>query len=964
MKKARLFSLLALVIALALSVLVGCGAEEEKISAIAIKDYASDSVIEVERGAFDYSAYTVVVTYESGKTEERPLDESMLAETEQVKFYQVGEHEITVSYGGSSCVFKTSVKRSFFENVSFPGNNVFTYDGEAHIVELQGNIPANAVVTYPGGNSFVNVGTYDVTAIVSCEGYVTASISTTVKIVKATYDMSGVVFEAKEFVYDGQPHSVAISGTLPEGVSAPTYIINEKVTASAVDVGVYTVVARFSGGNPNYEPIPDMETTLTITPAEFVVSGVTPVFKRANGTVINGYQKIYDGSAVTIELDGYDKISKKVTAVFSVMDEDGNVISSSGEETNIINAGLYTVKVDFTLTDGKNYKPIEPLLCEFEVLKTEHPPLENIEFLSAQTTYDGKGKTIAVVGELPEGVSVEYEYYYGRELVVDADGLPVRSVVDAGRYIVKAIFTHTDENRGKIPEMSAVLNVEKAKVDVTMLGVVTVPPVEYTGTPHQVQLLTWKEIFGTEFEVLSYSTIGYFRLVGDEYVKMEDGELPTNVGTYKYEIAISILDEYRKNYVLQSGENESTFTVNVTINPKTIALPDVTFLSESKITYDGSERAVQFTRDGALDGVTENAAYYALVNGGYVESVPVNAGSYRYVVTYAIEDEENYVFSNGQMVHEYVFEFVINPKTVALPDVTFSSEPERTYDGSEQEVQFTRDGALDGVTENAAYYALVNGGYVESVPVNAGSYRYVVTYAVEDEENYVFSNGQTVHEYVYEFVILPIVITVDIDALTLEGTLFEYREEGYRPAVNGIPEHLVPTTKMYPVSEWEMEREIEIERAFSTGQYKIVVSLAVENSNYQLSGENTHTLYFKITGTVVKNLDVLMSDPDFYIELPDADGAYYHDKDDTNYMAAILAQVFGDDKSSLMNVTINTPTNSETGTYLSPWGGAIDKTADYTIPCLFEVVDTTQYCFIYGEKDTLAATITFKVKFV
>ena len=865
MKKARLFSLLALVIALSLSVLVGCGAEEEKISAIAIKDYASDSVIEVERGAFDYSAYTVVVTYESGKTEERPLDESMLAETEQVKFYQVGEHEITVSYGGSSCVFKTSVKRSFFENVSFPGNNVFTYDGEAHIVELQGNIPANAVVTYPGGNSFVNVGTYDVTAIVSCDGYVTASISTTVKIVKATYDMSGVVFEAKEFVYDGQPHSVAISGTLPEGVSAPTYVINEKVTASAVDVGVYTVVARFSGGNPNYEPIPDMETTLTITPAEFVVSGVTPVFKRANGTVINGYQKIYDGSAVTIELDGYDKISKKVTAVFSVMDEDGNVISSSGKETNIINAGLYTVKVDFTLTDGKNYKPIEPLLCEFEVLKTEHPPLENIEFLSAQTTYDGKGKTIAIVGELPEGVSVEYEYYYGRELVVDADGLPARSVVDAGRYIVKAIFTHTDENRGKIPEMSAVLNVEKAKVDVTMLGVVTVPPVEYTGTPQQVQLLTWKEIFGTEFEVLSYSTIGYFRLVGDEYVKMEDGELPTNVGTYKYEIAISILDEYRKNYVLQSGENESTFTVNVTINPKTIA----------------------------------------------------------------------------------------------LPDVTFRSEPERTYDGSEQAVQFDRVGALDGATESTAYYALVNGGYVESIPVNAGSYRYVVTYAVEDEENYVFSNGRTVHEYVFEFVILPIVITVNIDDLTLEGTLFEYREEGYRPDVIGIPEHIVATTKMYRDSEWEME---EIEKAVSTGQYKIVVSLAVENSNYQLSGENTHTLYFKITGTVVKNLDVLMSDPDFYIELPDADGAYNYNEDDPIYKDAILAQVFGD-KSSLMEGMIGILRNSETGTPLSK-GAAIDKNAVYTIECRLAVVDTTQYCFIYNDTNTKAATIIFNVRFV
>ena len=367
---------------------------------------------------------------------------------------------------------------------------------------------------------------------------------------------------------------------------------------------------------------------------------------------------------------------------------------------------------------------------------------------------------------------------------------------------------------------------------------------------------------------------------------------------------------------------------------------------------------MQFDRVGALDGATETAAYYALVNGGYVESVPVNAGSYRYVVTYAIEDEENCVFSNGQMVHEYVFEFVINPKTVALPDVTFRGEPEITYDGSEQAVQFDRVGALDGATETAAYYALVNGGYVESVPVNAGSYRYVVTYAVEDEENYVFSNGQTVHEYVFEFVINPCVITVNNGDLTLEGTLFEYREEGYRPTVS-IPEHLVATTKIYRDSEWEME---EIEKAVSTGRYKIVVSLAAENSNYQLSGENTHTLYFKITGTVVKNLDELMSNPDFYIELPDADGAYNYNEDDPIYKDAILKQVFGD-KSSLMEGMIGILRNSETGTPLSK-GAAIDKNAVYTIECRLAVVDATQYCFIYNDTDTKAATIIFNVKFV
>ena len=469
MKKIRLFTLLTLLVTLSLLLLVGCK-NEDVISSIALKDHDPDTAIEIAVGGFDYGAFTVVATYESCNTEEIALTKDMIADTDLVKLYQEGEHDITITYGDQKCTFKVSVKRSAFKDLSFSENNVFTYDGTAHVVEVEGNIPANAVINYVGGNSFVNVGTYDVTAIVSCEGYVTERLSTTVKIERAKYDMSGVKFEAKEFVYDGQSHSVSISGTLPEGVLSPTYFIGDKETSSAVDVGEYKVIAKFANSDPNYETIPDMETTLKIIPAEYTVKGVSVVFKTEDGKVIDGNTKIYDGKSVLFDLNDYSKLSKKISVSFSVLDKDGNVISKSNKITNIKNAGVYTVKAEFTFADSKNYQPIAPLVCTFEVLKADYPTIEGVKLISKQATYDGNAQSIEIEGNLPEGVTVTYEYYFGYTLIVDADGKPVQSVTDAGRYTVKAIFTHTDTNRKEISPLSAVLQINQATIDTSKLG--------------------------------------------------------------------------------------------------------------------------------------------------------------------------------------------------------------------------------------------------------------------------------------------------------------------------------------------------------------------------------------------------------------------------------------------------------------------------------------------------------------
>ena len=133
MKKILRFALFVLITVFALSFLVGCN-KEDRISSVYLKDHDPNMPIEMEIGVFDYAAYTVVVSYESGKTEEITLTEDMIEPSDLFKFYKEGEHDVTVVYGKKKCSLKISVKRMTFDELSLPQNNVFTYDGKAHLL--------------------------------------------------------------------------------------------------------------------------------------------------------------------------------------------------------------------------------------------------------------------------------------------------------------------------------------------------------------------------------------------------------------------------------------------------------------------------------------------------------------------------------------------------------------------------------------------------------------------------------------------------------------------------------------------------------------------------------------------------------------------------------------------------------------------------------------------------------------
>ena len=449
-----------------LSTLIFVGCEKtDNVTSISVKDYDGENPIETKIGKFVFVAHTLVVTRESGAKSEIALTEEMIDPADFFKFYQEGEHEIRVNYKKKTCTFKISVKRLTFGELKLPQNNVFTYDGEVHTVEVQGDMPANAVVTYVGGNSFVNAGTYDVTAIVTCDGYVTVKLNTTVKINRAKHDLSGVKFESAEFDYDGQMHSIEISGDIPESVPSPVYYIDEMKTSGATNAGTYKVVAKFPHSNANYDPIPDMEAMLVINPAEYTVDDVELVFKKSDGKTIDGNMKVYDGTEVHFDLNDYNNLSNKVSVNFTVFDSSDTPISISNKDTKMILAGVYKIVVDFKLSDSKNYKPIEPLVYQFEIRKAKYD-MTGVYFDNDVVVYDGKEHSLFVDVPATHPINIDditYEYYLDGELLKDSEGNPVKAVSEAGEYTVKAKFAVRDHNYEEIAPLEAILRIEEAK---------------------------------------------------------------------------------------------------------------------------------------------------------------------------------------------------------------------------------------------------------------------------------------------------------------------------------------------------------------------------------------------------------------------------------------------------------------------------------------------------------------------
>ncbi len=154
------------------------------------------------------------------------------------------------------------------------GNTTFTYDKTAKLPtctagSLCSGDSCNVTVT----GSQTDAGSYTATASELDNGNYTLPTfcQQNFTVNKANYDMTGVSFESKTFEYDGNVHSLVLSGTLPTGLDDSKVTVSYDGSATDVDDGIVTVTASFGTESQNYN-VPESKTaTVQILAKEIVI---------------------------------------------------------------------------------------------------------------------------------------------------------------------------------------------------------------------------------------------------------------------------------------------------------------------------------------------------------------------------------------------------------------------------------------------------------------------------------------------------------------------------------------------------------------------------------------------------------------------------------------------------------------------------------------------------------------------
>lgn len=460
----------------------GC-ASTSNVKSIALKDYSSETPLEITIGGFWHEKHTLVVTKEDNSTKEIALTETMISETDKLKFYIEGSQTITITYQGAKTNVNVNVSRKTFSNTVILSDYTAVYTGDSHVVKVQGDIPNGTEIIYPQGNVFINAGSYDMTAILQCDGYESKSLQARVVIEKAYYDVSNALVYNKTVTYNQDYQEIKIEGLpiqdgsnnnahtpaqLPDGVgvsytikkikdSLGNDVVNPDVKEGnrAIDAGVYEVHAVYKGDMSNYNEIDDSVAYLTINRATYDMSEA----------VMQNNNAVYTGDAFKVELGSGVELPNNVSVTYSirkVFDGAGNEVTEDFSEGNwATNAGVYQVRAQFKVT-GKNVVNYQAYPSEtYATLTIDRANydeiMENV-FLDAQYfDYSTENEySISLDGELPYGVEPKFiiKDKDGEVMSGVQSGLTYTFTADVGVYNCVVSFEHDDENYDEIEDKS------------------------------------------------------------------------------------------------------------------------------------------------------------------------------------------------------------------------------------------------------------------------------------------------------------------------------------------------------------------------------------------------------------------------------------------------------------------------------------------------------------------------------
>ena len=525
-------------------------------------------------------------------------------------------------YSNPVCSFNISKADYDMSNVKWSSAE-FTYTGVVREVVLT-DLPLGISVVGYTDNRATNAGKYTATASLKYDekNYnppKAPSCEWTIK--PAEYDMSTFEILSAEYEYDGMEHFPEISGSLPIGADGTTLTYTFTKGATNVSDGVVTVFVKFSTDSENYVVPKEISSTVKIYPKGIYVVWTADDF-------------IYDGKA---KLPSAESPFSKIR------------VSGSN-----VNAGVYLAYAE---SADQNYSVINSSF-EYEIKKAEN---RWVSYPSISDFYESREPAPSAT---PYFGKAEFKYYS------DASASEIVSVDTYGEYYMIAT----------VPESENYLALSSSPIKFTCIEVIPIGiTIEKSGVP------------------IAFSDIKNYLSV---YLNYNDGArtlAPRGEISVKYQNGDYLLYKDTCCEISYGGFCES-ISLNV-----------------DRATYDLS--SVRWDNIEAIyDGMTHSPILIGLPKGinilGYIGEAGVNAGEYHFSASLSY-DEENYY---PPEVSDCVL--VIKKALVSsVPDVTaeYSGQP------------------LD-INNNDLYSATI--GYDI---INSGEY--IVTYALNDKENYAFESG-------------------------------------------------------------------------------------------------------------------------------------------------------------------------------------------------------------------------------
>ena len=497
----------------------------------------------------------------------------------------------------------------------------------------------------------------------------------------------------------------------------------------------------------------------------------------------------------------------------------GVIVSYTGNSK--VNVGTYEVTASFKLANG--YTKVADMKANMIIEKTA---VTGIKFESQTFEYDGLPHSLAIEGELPETINVDYRY---------------NSAIDVGTYEVEAHFSSTETNSNfVVPEpMKAKMTIVRKLIDNISFENQTF---EYDGKIHSIGI-TGELPMGVN---VNYEGNGKSK-VGEYEVKANFNDTTGN-----YDIsnmtAIMTIEKvnvsgivFKNSSVLFDGSEHSIEVSNLPEGVEVSYSPTNTFINAGRhvvtasfkdktgnynvpddmtatltiaqkslpvefnskeVTYDGLEHSIEI-EDSLPEGITVS----------YSKNSYKDAGVYE--VTASFEDSNN----------NYIIDDITATLTINKADLTGLKLENKTvtYDGTPKSIEIT--GELDDSISSLTEYT---NEYKNNNKTNAGTY-YV--YATITPSNNNFNR-----------LILNAVLTInkaEITGISIDDLTVDY--DGYPKSISvkgDVPAGVV--VDYYYNGNILDPGEVGVKQA---GVYKVKAVLREEiTANYNLSKDLTATL--------------------------------------------------------------------------------------------------------------------------